>query len=366
MPERALAIIGYGLAGRVFHAPLIAATPGLRVAAISTGSPERAAQARARYPDATLYPTAEALLAAADQLDLVVVATPNDTHVSLGVAALEAGLAVVIDKPFAANSADAERALAAAQGAGKPLTVFQNRRWDNDFLTLRRLMDGGALGQLTRFESRFERFRPAIRAGAWREQDDPALAGGLLFDLGAHLIDQALQLFGWPETVYAEQARRRPGAKVDDDSFVALRFPGGAIAHLWMSAIPRHAGPRFRAVGTVGVYEKEGLDPQEDQLSAGLLPGDAGYGREPRGQWGRLYTELNGVSVAAEVESLTGAYDTYYASVRDMVRDGAPPPVDPRESLATIRVIEAAQVSASRAEVVKLGPRDESAEGTVG
>jgi predicted dehydrogenase len=347
-------IVGYGLAGSVFHAPLVAATPGMRVAAISVGDAARSAQARRDFPQATIYPTAQALLAAAQTLDLVVIAAPNNAHAPLGVAALEAGLPVVIDKPFAPSAAEARRVIEAAQRAGKLLSVFQNRRWDNDFLTVRRLMEGETLGRISRFESRFERFRPAPKAGAWRESDDPTLAGGLLFDLGAHLIDQALQLFGWPETIYAERAQRRPGARVDDDSFVALRFPGGEVAHLWMSVIPRVAGPRMRVVGAVGVYEKHGLDPQEAQLVAGLRPGAAEYGREPRELWGTLATELNGLNVEAAVESLPGSYQDYYAGVRDALREGKPAPVDPTESLGVIRVIEAAHESAERGEVVRL------------
>ncbi len=346
-------IIGYGLAGSVFHAPLVAATSGMRVDAISVGDATRTAKARQDYPDATIYPTAQALLGAAETLDLVVVAAPNDAHASVGIAALEAGLPVVIDKPFAATSADARRVMDTARRAGKFLTVFQNRRWDSDFLTARQLIAGGALGKVSRLESRFERFRPTPKAGAWRESDAPELAGGLLFDLGAHLIDQALQLFGTPTSVYAEQDRRRPGVRVDDDTFVALRFGGGEVAHLWMSVIPRILGPRLRIVGSIGVYEKFGLDPQEAQLGAGLRPGAAEYGREPREQWGRLATEINGIAVDGAVESLPGSYQNYYAGVRDAIREGKPAPVDPADSLRVIEVIEAARTSAERGEVVR-------------
>lgn len=347
-------VIGYGLAGSVFHAPLVASVPGMRVAAISVGDAGRAANARRDFPDATIYPNAHALLGAQQTLDLVVVAAPNDAHASLGIAALEAGLPVVIDKPFAATSADAERVIAAAQRSGKLLSVFQNRRWDSDFLTVKRLITGNALGKIARFESRFERFRPEPKPGAWRESDAPGLAGGLLYDLGAHLIDQALQLFGWPETVYAEQARRRAGVKVDDDSFVALRFAGGEVAHLWMSVIPRVSGPRFRVVGARGVYEKRGLDPQEGQLAAGLRPGAPEYGREPQAQWGSLATEIDGLPVTGAVETVTGCYQDYYAGIRDSLLEGKPAPVDPLDSLRVIRVIEAAHESAERGEVVRL------------
>ena len=347
-------IVGYGLAGAVFHAPLVASTPGMRVAAISVGDAARSAQARRDFPQATIYPTAQELLAAADTLDLVVIAAPNNAHAPLGIAALEAGLPVVIDKPFAPSAAEAQQVIDTARRIGKLLSVFQNRRWDNDFLTVKRLIAGDMLGKVSRFESRFERFRPEPKAGAWRESDDPSLAGGLLFDLGAHLIDQALQLFGWPQTVYAELAQRRPGARVDDDTFVALRFPGGEVAHLWMSVMPRVFGPRMRVVGAVGVYEKYGLDPQEPQLAAGLRPGAAEFGREPREQWGALNTEINGLVVSGAVESLPGRYEDYYAGVRDALRDGEPAPVDPADSLRVIRVIEAARESAQRGELIRL------------
>jgi predicted dehydrogenase len=244
--------------------------------------------------------------------------------------------------------------MGAAQRTGKLLSVFQNRRWDNDFLTVRQLLAKGTLGRIARFESRFERFRPEPKAGAWRENDAPGLAGGLLFDLGAHLIDQALQLFGMPETIYAEQAQRRAGAKVDDDSFVALQFADGEVAHLWMSVIPRVFGPRMRVVGAQGVYEKRGLDPQEAQLVAGLRPGDAGYGVEPRDLWGALATQVDGLSVEGVVESLPGRYQDYYAGIRDALRDGKPAPVDPADALNVIRVIEAARASAQRGEVTRL------------
>ncbi|HEX9036675.1 MAG TPA: Gfo/Idh/MocA family oxidoreductase [Ktedonobacterales bacterium] len=351
--EVRVGIVGYGLAGAVFHAPLVASTPGMRVAAIVTGSPARAERARRDFPAATIHASVEALLAAPSALDLVVVATPNDAHASVAIAALEAGLAVVVDKPFAPATADAERIIAAAERATHPLSVFQNRRWDNDFLTLRQLIATDTIGAVSRFESRFERFRPTVRAEAWRESDAPDLAGGLLYDLGAHLIDQALQLFGWPETVYAEVDRRRAGARVDDDTFVALRFSGGEVAHLWMSVIPRVFGPRMRAVGARGVYEKHGLDPQEPQLVAGLRPGAPDYGVEPREAWGRLATEVNGVTFDGRVETLTGQYEAFYAGMRDAIRAGAPVPVEPRSSVDVIHVIEAARDSAQRGAVVR-------------
>lgn len=347
-------IIGYGLAGTVFHAPLIASTPGMAVTAIVTSDPERQARAHRDYPAATIYSTAGAMLADPARLDLVVVASPNRVHVPLGIAALEAGLAVVVDKPISPSSAEAEKLIAVAERTGKLLTVFQNRRWDNDFLTVRRLMAAELLGPVVRLESRFERFRPEIRTDAWRERPAAEEAGGLLFDLGAHLIDQAMVLFGPPSSVYAESDMRRPGALVDDDTFVALRFDTGQVAHLWASTIPRMPGPRLRVIGMRGVYQKQGLDPQEEALRTGARPSDEGWGQEPRERWGHLLTEVSGLALDSLVETAPGSYEAYYALVRDALISGGPPPVDPADSLKALRVIEAARESARTGQVIDL------------
>lgn len=348
-------IIGYGLAGAVFHAPLVAATPGMRVAAIVTGNQARQAQARRDYPEAAIYATVDDLWANRAALDLVVVATPNRSHVPLAVAALDAGLPVVVDKPVAPSAAEAARLIEAAERAGKALTVFQNRRWDNDILTIQRLIAADLLGPLTRLESRFERFRPVPKADAWRELDAPEEAGGLLFDLGAHLIDQALVLFGRPTSVYAEMLTRRPGAAVDDDTFVALRFANDAVAHLWMSATVRRPGPRFRLVGMRGMYVKDDLDPQEEALRTGMRPGMEGWGLEPPDHRGKLWTQVGEVALASRVESAPGRYEAFYAAMRDAIREGAPVPVHPHDALTALRVIEAARESARIGQVMPLG-----------
>lgn len=347
-----VALIGYGLAGSVFHAPLIAATAGMRVAAIVTGSPVRQQQARQDVPAAEILPDAETLWSQASHYDLVVIATPNRTHVPLGMAALLAGLPVVIDKPLAASVADAEQLLAASQQTGKMLTVFQNRRWDNDFLTIRQLLAADLLGRVTRFESRYDRYRAEPRAGVWRESAAVEDAGGLLYDLGSHIIDQAIQLFGRPQQVYAEMERQRPGAQVDDDTFVALTFAHGLHAHLWMSVVARRAGPRFRVSGLRGTYEKWGLDPQEDALRVGRRPGDPLWGKEPREQWGSLSTDVGGIHFDGAVETLDGSYERFYTLLREALVTGGPPPVDPGDALLTLRVIEAAQESARQRSTV--------------
>ena len=327
-------VAGFGLAGRVFHAPLVAATSGLELTAVMTRSPERADQARTEHPGIRVAADPGALL---EDIDVLVVATPNSSHVELALAGLERGLAVVVDKPVAPVADQARRLL----DAGGRLTVFQNRRWDGDFLTAQRLLREGALGPAIRFESRFEKFSPEVDPARWREQPDAAEGGGVLLDLGAHLVDQAVQLFGPPTAVYAEIHRRRPGALVDDDVFLALEHAGEVRSHLWMSkAAPLH-GPRLRLTGLAAGFACDGLDPQEDQLAAGLHPGDPGYGEAPPGRLGDRPLPLE-----------RGRYEDFYAGVRDWAAGDAPPPVDPADSVRVLELLEAARRSAEQRAVV--------------
>jgi len=349
-----VAIIGYGLAGSVFHAPLVSSVAGMEVAAIVTSNPRRQEHAQRDFPDARVLSTADELWRHPSRYDLVVVAAPNRSHVPLGMAAMNAGLPVVIDKPMAASVADAEKLIETSQSAGQLLTVFQNRRWDNDFLTVRQLIAADLLGPITRFESRYERYRAVLRTHAWREYPAPEEAGGLLYDLGSHLIDQAIQLFGQPVRVYAELEKRRPGAQVDDDTFVALQFATGVHAHLWMSVVARIPGPRVRLHGLRGTYEKWGLDPQEHALTTGMRPGDTGWGLEPPERWGRMLTDVSGIRIDTPIETLPGAYEEFYILLRDALLSGGRPPVDPAGVLTTLRVIEAAQQSAHSGTTVSL------------
>ena len=347
--ELRVGLVGFGTAGAAFHAPLIVTTPGLRLAAIVTRDPARRAQAAREHPDAILVDDVETLLARAADLDLVVVATPNRTHVPLATSALAAGLAVVVDKPLATSAADARRLVADADRRGRMLTVYQNRRWDGDFMTMRRLLEAGALGEPLRLESRFERWRPQPKPG-WREQGDPAEGGGILFDLGSHLVDQALLLLGPAVRVHGEVDRRRPGVEVDDDAFVAIEHASGARSHLHMNMISAQEGPRFRLLGSKAAYVKYGLDVQEAALRGGARPGP-GWGEEPQEQWGRL-----GIGDDARpVRTEPGAYPRFYAGVLASLRTGAPPPVDPADSVAVLEIIEAARRSSTEGMAVTLG-----------
>ncbi|MDE3132523.1 MAG: Gfo/Idh/MocA family oxidoreductase [Acidobacteriota bacterium] len=360
MPDHAVAIIGYGLAGRVFHAPLISATDGLRVAAIVTSDPARRQQAQSDHPDAAILATADELWARADEFTAVVVATPNASHAPLATQAIDHGLAVVVDKPLALSAAEATQLIDHAEQKRTPLTVFQNRRWDSDQLTLAKLLQQGALGTVQRYESRFERWRPQPRADAWRERIAPAQGGGLLLDLGSHLVDQALHRFGPVRSVYAEIANRR-GTAADDDVFLALTHGAGVISHLHASALTAAPGPRLRVLGSEAALLVRELDTQEDRLRAGQRPDTApDWGEEPEHARPRLIAGERSVPLKPE----RGAWQTFYARFREVlgghVHAGEVPagqaslPVDPRDAVECLRVLEAARRSATERRLIAL------------
>ncbi|MCP2168072.1 Gfo/Idh/MocA family oxidoreductase [Goodfellowiella coeruleoviolacea] len=350
MAEARVALIGYGLGGESFHAPFIDVTAGLRLAAVVTGNPERAARARSRYPGVEVLPDAASLWSRAAEFDLAVITTPNRHHAEQARAALEHGMAAVVDKPFAASSAEARQLAELAGRRGLLLSPFHNRRYDGDFRTVRRLLaEGDALGAVHRFESRFERWRPELKAG-WKESTDPADASGIVFDLGSHLIDQALVLFGRPRRVYAEISARRAGSQVPDDAFLALQHEGGVHSHLWLSALAADRGPRFRVLGDAGAYVKHGMDPQEDALRTGAVPGGPGWGEEPESAWGRLGAGEEFRPVRTE----PGGYQDYYAGIAAALTDGGQPPVTADDAVTGLEVIEAAYRSSQTHTVVEL------------
>jgi scyllo-inositol 2-dehydrogenase (NADP+) len=337
-----VAIVGYGLAGRVFHASLIEATRGMTVASVVTSDPERQAQVARDHPAARTLSSADRLWERDDH-DLVVIATPNDTHLPLAAAAIDHGLPVVVDKPLAVTAARAEQVVLRAQRAGVLLTVFQNRRWDSDHLTLRRLLDGGHLGEVLRYESRFERWRPSPKPGSWRETLSPVQGGGQLLDLGSHLVDQALTLFGPVTEVYAEVDARR-GLEADDDVFIALHHASGTISHLRASALTAAPGPRLRVLGSEAAFVQRTLDSQEDRLRAGQRPDTVpDWGVEPEAHRGRLVTGDASVPVPGE----RGDWAQFYVLLAAALRDGGPPPVDPGDAVAALRVLEDARRSAA-------------------
>ncbi|TWX40210.1 oxidoreductase [Frigoribacterium sp. ACAM 257] len=341
-PRLRVGIVGYGLAGRVFHAPLVAADDSYELAAVVTRDGDRAEQARTSHPGVEVVPQAGDLDALG--LDLVIVATPNATHAEVAADALRAGSAVVVDKPVATTASSARELIELAESLGRTLTVYQNRRWDGDFLTASRLVRDGTLGDVHSFESRFEPWKTANRAG-WKSSATAAEGGGVLFDLGPHLVDQALHLFGPVLDVHAEIARRRPSGAADDDVFVSLRHENGVRSRLWMSHVDAQPGPRLRVLGTSGAYVVDGLDPQEAQLASGTSPRDPGYGRVPDERHG-----LVGIGGDARREPTDqGRYPLFYEQLARALRGTGPVPVDPRDSLAALEVIEAARESAGPA-----------------
>ena len=334
MPLR-VGLVGFGLGGAIFHAPLIDSLPAFELTAIVTSNPERRAQAQRSYPNTALLGTADELWKRAGDLDLAIIASPNRAHVPQALAALDAGLAVVVDKPLATNAQEARMLIAQAERRRRPLTVFHNRRWDGDFLTVRKLMAEESLGDVWRLESRFERWRPAPRAG-WREAGDPEDGGGLLLDLGSHLIDQALTLFGPARRVRGELKRRRPDVLVDDDAFVALEHENGVVSHLWMSSVAAQPGPRFRVLGSRAAYVKFGMDVQEEALRSGARPDHDGWGEDAPERWGTLGAGEQLTRVPTE----RGAYQEFYVRLAAALTSNAALPVDPVDAVRTLTIVD--------------------------
>jgi predicted dehydrogenase len=283
-------------------------------------------------------------------LDLVVISTPHATHAPIAHAALAAGCHVVVDKPFATTADEARGLAAAATAAGRLAIPFQNRRWDADVRTLQRLLADGALGDVHRFESRYERWRPTSPKPRWLAPGAAERGEGLLLDLMVHLVDQALLLFGPARRVYAEFDRRHPQVLVVDDVFVALTHASGVRSHLFTSTTAGILGPRFTVLGSRAAFVKYGMDPQEDALLAGAAPGRPGWGEELEANWGRLGSGDAGRPVRSE----PGAYQRFYMGVAAAIATGAPPPVTAAEGIATMDVLDAARVSVRESRVVEL------------
>ena len=342
------ALAGYGAGGRTFHAPLIRSAAGLNLVAVVTGSPDRQAQVRADDPASTTVPALEDLPALG--VVGVTITTPSATHAPLAHQALDLGLHVVVDKPFALNGAAAAELVAHAERAGRVLVPYQNRRWDSDLLTLLRLLEDGELGRVHRFVSRIDRFRPVKSSwhGAGAEQ-----GGGVLLDLGPHLVDQATHLFGPVRSVHAELQTIRPGAGAEDEVELHLEHINGVHSTLAAGLASAAPGPRLQVNGDRGGFVIDGFDIQEDQLKAGHTPAGLGqeWGVEPESAWGRLFT-ADGHRV---VPSERGAWDSYYPAVARAVLGEAPPPVDPQDAVRTAQVLDAARQSAAHGRVVLMG-----------
>lgn len=334
-----VALIGFGYAGQTFHAPLIAATPGLELTAIVSRQPEKV---RAAWPQAAVLPDPVAAFAV-DEIDLIVIATPNDTHADLARQALSAGKHIVIDKPFTVDLADANELVSLSTRADRLVSVFHNRRWDSDFLTLRRVMAAGDLGRITQFESHFDRFRPVLR-DRWRERPGPG--AGLWYDLGPHLIDQALCLFGAPQTLQADIATQRAGDGAPDYFHVVMRYADGLRVILHGSMLVAANGLRFAVHGDLGSFIAEGLDSQEEALKAGTRPGAPGWGM-PTAPPKLHRIDGDAVWAATVATPVPGDYRRYYAAVHDAIIGNGSNPVTAAEALQVMQLLDIGRQSAA-------------------
>lgn len=338
-----IVLIGYGTAGAVFHAPLIHACPNLELAAIVTSSPARREHATHHFPEARLLDDTDAAFGEDSGFDAVVVATPHASHVPIASRAIGAGLGVVVDKPLATDGRQAAQFADLVVTSGAVASVFQNRRWDGDFLTAAELIQDGSLGTVHVFESTFDRWRPQPRADSWRERNPATQGGGVLMDLGPHLVDQAVSLFGPVGSVYAQLNTRRADVQAEDDALMLLQHDCGVQSRLSASATSAHPHPRFHISGSEGAYVKFGLDVQESQLRGGLLPGSPGWGQEEPARWGML---SNGVTERA-VHTSPGRWGNFYAQFAAALSDpraGVPVPVTQLVHVSDI--LDAAKLSA--------------------
>jgi len=337
-------LVGYGVSGSVLHAPLVTAEPRLRLHAVASRHPERVHR---DVPGVPVVPTPPELLEDPG-VELVVVAAPNTLHYELAGLALAAGRHVVVDKPFVTRSSEADELIRLAERQGRLLSVFQNRRWDNDYLTVERCVRAGTLGRVSTYIARYDRFRPRP-AGGWREQDLPG--SGTLYDLGSHLIDQALHLFGLPGTVMADVRAQRPGGAVDDYLHVVLGYQElRAILHA--GSLVRAPGPRFEVHGDQGSFVKHGLDPQEKALRSGRRPGDPDWGVDPPDRYGTLTTGTAGLELTGRLATLPGSYESFYREMAAAILGKGPVPVAAEAARDTVAVIEYALQSSTEGRVV--------------
>jgi scyllo-inositol 2-dehydrogenase (NADP+) len=329
-------LVGFGFAGRTFHAPIISNVPGLRLQAIVERSSDNATKL---YPETKIYRSLGELLSDKN-VNVVVIATPNQTHSEFASQCLNEGRHVVVDKPFTTTSKEARELIALAQSRGKILTVYQNRRWDGDFLTVQQLIGDRLLGRPVQFESHFDRFRPELREGAWREQNEPG--SGVLFDLGPHLIDQAMLLFGPPEAIQADVRIERSGALVDDAFDITFFYPTSR-ALLRATMLAKTSGPRFIIHGVDGSFVKHGMDPQEDALKEGRKPSGHDWGIESEDNWGIL--ELAASQTRRRMPTIAGDYRKFYENLRDSIEKDMPLAVTPTQALNVMVALELCQQS---------------------
>jgi predicted dehydrogenase len=344
-------IIGYGLSGRVFHAPFIDVVEGYELTKISTSKPENVKHIEERYPVTAVVPNGKGIIED-PEIDLVIVTSPNTEHFRWAREALIAGKHVVVEKPFTVNVAEADELIEIAQRQGKILTVYHNRRFTSDTKTVRKILESGILGEIVDYESHFDRYRPNPRpGGAWRE--DPLPGSGIFYDLGSHLIDQALWFFGMPLAVTADIDSQRPWAKADDHFAVRLHYPS-FIATLKSGMLCKIPGPTYLIHGRNGSFVKYGLDVQEATLDAGAVPQGKDWGREPESIWGNICVDYKEVKIEGKVESEQGDYRDYFINLRDAINGKAEIAVKPEEARNVIQIIQLALQSSREKRTISI------------
>ena len=343
-------LIGYGMAGRIFHAPFLNVVPGFNLSKICTNNPGSIKLANERYPQALIASKPEELFDD-ESVDLIFVLTPSETHYELTKKALLAGKHVVVDKPFTATTAQADELIELSEKTGKILSVYQNRRYASDYKTVKKLLEAGTLGKIVEYTSCFDRYVPGLRPKKWKEEAREA--SGVLYDLGAHLIDQVLQLFGMPLEVTANIRYQRENTLIDDYFMLMLQYPETTV-YLHSGMLVRIPGPFFAIHGTKGSFVKYGLDVQEGHLDEGKIPVGKDWGMEPQSMWGTLSTYINGLPVTTTIESEKGNYTEYFENLRDAIWGKAPLAVKPVESRNVIKIIETAFQSSKEKRTILL------------
>lgn len=345
-PIRA-ALLSYGMSGDVFHGPLLGANPGFEVYSVLQRSSD---SAKKYFPSIKIVRTVEEIASDAN-VELVVVNTPNDSHFDFTKQMLEAGKHVVVEKPFTPTVAEGEKLISLAKKKGLVLSVFQNRRWDSHFLTVKKVVESGVLGKIVEFETHYDRFRNFVQPNTWKEE--PGQGSGILYNLGSHILDQVFVLFGMPKRVDARIGIQRPGGKVDDFFDIRLDYPGLNVI-VKSSYLVREPGPFFTIHGVNGSFVKFGGDPQEELLKKHAVPGGPGWGADKEKYWGKLNTELNGVHYEGKVETVPGNYPAYYQNIFDAIRNQAPLQVKAEEAVQVLRIIEAAVQSNKEGKIIAL------------
>ena len=343
----ATALLSYGMSGEVFHAPLIAAHPGFLLHTIVQ---RKSKHASTRYPHVIIADAVEKVFAD-PAIELVVVNTPNDTHADFVTRALEAGKHVVVEKPFTVTAAEADQLIALAKSKKKVLTVFQSRRWDGDFMTVKKVWDAKLLGKVVELEVHYDRFRNYVEANTWKEERGKGT--GILYNLGSHMLDQVVCIAGMPRQADARIGVQRPNGKIDDYYDIRLQYEG-FHAIVKSSYLVREQGPRYSIHGTEGSFMKYGIDPQEQALKEGKIPGAPGWGAEDKLHWGKLNTTLQGVHIEGAIETLPGNYLAFYQNVFEAIRENKPLAVKPEESRDVIRLIEACYESNEKKQAINL------------